>query len=142
MLNLLSWLLPAILSPDRHILLHVDSVDGRHNDTIDIHYSHSGGTNNFINFSFVTRISIPVPDISPLYRQVPVALAFSSDGSKFAMTMACSRVSVWDIRSKVPLKTFREAPNSGFVRHLQFSSGKLGKEVLIFVEVRLPMFTL
>ncbi|KIJ93240.1 hypothetical protein K443DRAFT_63351, partial [Laccaria amethystina LaAM-08-1] len=62
-------------------------------------------------------------------------LAFSADGSKFAMNNG--RVSVWDIRSKVPLKTFTGVPKSnyddGFVQFLQFSSGKLGKEVLVFV---------
>ena len=139
MLNLFSCVLPAILSPDRRILLHADSGTYRHNETIDIHYSDSGGTNN-INFSFVTRMSIPLPLRSPLDRQNP-ALAFSSDGSKFAMAMACGKVSVWDIRSKVPLKTFLKVPKSR-IHHLQFNSGKLGKEVLVFVEVRLPMFSL
>ena len=75
--------------------------------------------------------------------QRPV-LAFSADGSKFAMAMGRGRVSVWDIRSKVPLKTFMEVPKSAYhdrpVQYLQFSSGKLGKEALVFVEVCL-MFT-
>ena len=140
MLNLFSCILPAILSPDRHILLHVDLEEDRHNETIDIHYSDSGGTNN-INFSFVTRMSIPIADTSPFTHQMPV-LAFSFDGSKFAMATGSGSVSVWDIRSKVPLKTFMEVPKPRMVHHLQFSSGKLGKEVLAFVEVRLPMFTL
>ena len=85
-------------------------------------------------------IAIPnVPKKIPIVR-VP-ALAFSADGSKFAIAMARSRVSVWDIRSKVPLKTFMEVPKSeyhaGPVRYLQFSSGKSRKEGLVFVEVRL-----
>jgi len=103
---------------------------------IDIHYSDFGGTNN-INFSFITRFSIPVPEDLPIGLHAP-ALAFSADGSKFAMA-SHSRMSVWDIRSKVPLKTFMDLPNSKYcdlhVLHLQFSSGKLGKEVLVFVQV-------
>jgi len=71
-------------------------------------------------------------------------LAFSADGSKFAIVMNSNRVSVWDIRSQLPLKTFIEVPKFGKfpspVQCLQFSSGKLGKEVLAFVEVCL-MFT-
>ena len=71
-------------------------------------------------------------------------LAFSADGSKFAIVTNNRRVSVWDIRSQVPLKTFvdSEVPTFGIpfpVNYLQFS-GNLGKEVLVFVEVCL-MFT-
>ena len=58
--------------------------------------------------------------------------------------MACGGVSVWDIRSKVPLQTFTESPLPKYTirypRFLQFSSGNLGNEILVFVEVRL-MFT-
>ena len=100
-----------------------------------------------MNFSFVTRMSIPIPrgpETSSLFPPVPPIPAFSADGSKFAMTvMAHSGMSVWDIQSKVPLKTFMEVPKSDDndvnVRYLQFSSGKLGKEALVFVEV-CPMF--
>ena len=71
--------------------------------------------------------------------------AFSADGSKFAMAMSHSGpgVSVWDIRSKTLLKTFVEVPKYGVGRrvgNLHFSSGKSGKEALVFVEVCL-MFT-
>jgi len=121
---------------------------GRRNETIDIHYLDSRDANN-MNFSFVTRMSIPISDVqkvSPPYPNQP-RIAFSADGSKFAMAMSLGRVSVWDIRSKVPLKTFTvpvKVPRSiyrrGHVQYLQFSSGKLGKEVLVFVEVCL-MFT-
>jgi len=121
----------------------VDDDETRHNDTIDIHYSDSGGTNN-MNFSFVTRMSIPILGVPGTSHTLQAPeLAFSAEGSKFAMTMGCGRVSVWDIRSKVPLKTFMEVPKSDYDRwvpYLQFSSGKLGKEVLVFVEVCL-MFT-
>ena len=65
--------------------------------------------------------------------------AFSADGSKFAMGMGRGRVSVWNIWSKVPFKTFGMVEGQP-VQCLQFSSGKLGKEVLVFVEVCL-MFT-
>ena len=94
------------------------------------------------NFSFVTRMSFPIagfPDASIIF-QVP-KLAFSADGSKFAMSMSCGTVSVWDIRSKVPLKSFMEGPKCDHddrpTQYLQFSSGNLGKEALVFVKVRL-----
>ena len=131
-----------MLSPDQHILLNVDQKKRRHNEMIDIHYSDSGGSNN-MNFSFVTRMSIPIPrgaKTSSLLPPAPPIPAFSADGSKFAVTvMAYSGVSVWDIQSKVPLKTFMEVPKSDDndvnARYLQFSSGKLAKEALVFVEV-------
>ena len=120
----------------------MDKEDERENDTIDIHYSDSGGTNN-VNFSFVSRMSIPVPRVSealPIDLQASV-LAFSADGSKFAMAMSPGGVSVWDNRSKVPLKTFIKSEYYNQpVQYLQFSSGQQGKEALVFVEVRL-MFT-
>jgi len=98
-----------------------------------------------MNFSFISRMSIPIaraPEKFPIV-QAPV-LSFSADGSKFAIAMARGRVSVWDIRNSVPLKTFMEVPTESDprsdhhdrpVRYLQFSSGNLGKEVLVFVEV-------
>ncbi|EDR00719.1 uncharacterized protein LACBIDRAFT_333976 [Laccaria bicolor S238N-H82] len=90
------------LSPDRHILLTADVEKERHNETIDIHYSDSGGA----NFSFVTRISIPIPeDPEDLdFELLEPKLAFSADGSKFAIAMNDGRV------------------------------GKLGKEVMVFLE--------
>ena len=69
-------------------------------------------------------------------------LAFSADGSKFAMAMVRG-VSVCDVQSKTPIKTFAEVPkygNGSRKGNLQFSSGKSGKEALVFVEVCL-MFT-
>jgi len=91
-------------------------------------------------------MSIPIPKVPKASRfglQAPL-LAFSVDGSKFAMAMSLGRVSVWDIRSKVPLKTFMEVPKSEYhaqpVQYLQFSGGKLEQEALVFVEVSL-MFT-
>ena len=116
----------------------MDMNDRRHNETIDIHYLDPGGT----NFTFVTHLSIPL--LKETYLNNEPELAFSADGSKFAIAMDPG-VSVWDIRSKVPLRTFMEAPLGPQElalpdRLLQFSSGNLGKEILVFVEVRL-MFT-
>ena len=135
MLNLLSCVLQAIQSPDTRILLNADSSVGRDNETINIRYSDSGGT----NFSFVTHMSIPIYRAqTPLLIYVP-ELAFSADGSKFAMAMRHGGVLVWDIQSKVPLKTFVGVPKLDHhaqpVKYLQFSSGNLGKEALVFVEV-------
>ena len=94
-----------------------------------------------MNFSFITRISIPISRIPGSSRTfwAPL-LAFSADGSKFAIAMDRGIVSVWDIQKKVPLKTFMDVPKSShnddpLVQYLQFSSGQLGKEVLVFVEV-------
>jgi hypothetical protein len=132
-------------SPDRHILLNASVEEEGRNEIVDIHYLDSGGTNS-MRFSFLSRMSIPIPwaqETFPLPR-TPPDLAFSADGSKFAMAMVCGRVSVWDTRSKVPLKSFMEVPMSDNhhlrVEYLQFSSGNLGKEALVFIEVRL-MFT-
>ena len=88
---------------------------------------------------------MPLPAPEPNFGDEP-ELAFSADGSKFAMAMGCSGVSVRNIQSKVPLWTFMEAPWPNFekptqpYRFLQFSSGNLGKEILVFAEVCL-MFT-
>ena len=128
----------CLLAPDTRILLNVDMEDFRRNESIDVHYLDRGGT----SFSFVTRVSIPPS--SPIALINPPELAFSADGSKFAVGMACGRVSIWNIQSNVPLQTFAEVcwPRGRVQppRFLQFSSGKLGKEILVFVEVRL-MFT-
>ena len=115
------------------ILLNVDLGRYRDNETIDIHYLDPGGT----NYTFVTRMSVPPLRVAPLIN--PPELAFSADGSKFAMGMACRGVSVWDIQGKVPLQTFTEGRLPFAVRQperfLQFSSGNSGKEILAFVEV-------
>jgi hypothetical protein len=136
-LNLLSCVLQVILSPDTRILINA-YLGGRYNETIDIYYSDSGVTNN-TNFSFVTRTSIPCR----MGLKEP-ELAFSGNGSKFAMGMSSGRVYAGDIQRKFPFKTFMELPKSNNpdwpVRHLQFSSGNVGREALVFVQVRL-MFT-
>ena len=140
-MKLLLCVLQVILSPDKHILLNADLKKSRPNETIDIHYLDSGGT----TFSFVTCISFPAPTDRESYLLFEPELAFSADGSKFAMAMSEGGpgVSVWDIQSKTPFKIVMEVPKYGdsrLVCNLQFSSGKSGKEVLVFVEV-CPMFT-
>ena len=115
----------------------MDQDTRRRNETIDIHYSDSGGTNN-MNFSFVTRMSIPIRWFRGDATLWKPLLTFSADGSKFAMATDRGGVSVWDNQSKVPLKTFMDTDyHERPVRYLQFTSGKLGKETLVFVEVRL-----
>ena len=139
MLNLLWCSHKVRLSPDTCILLNMDLTNIQHNDTIDIHYLDPDGT----NFSFVTHISIPHLMEEIHIRIDSPSLAFSANGSKFAMGTARSGVSVWDIRNKVPLRRFTSEltkANNLPPRPLQFSSGNLGKEILVFVEVRL-MFT-
>ena len=115
--------------------------EDQRNETIDIYYLDSDGT----TFSFVTCISFPAPTPRERNLLFDPELAFSADGSKFAMAMSQRGpgVSVWDIQSKTPLKTFVEVPKYGNGRrvgNLHFSSGKSGKEALVFVEV-CPMFT-
>ena len=109
---------------------------------IDIHYLDSHGT----AFSFITCMSFPAPTARERRLLFEPELAFSADGSKFAVAVSHGGlgVSVWNIQSKSPLKTFVEVPKYGDGRralgNLQFSSGKSGKEALVFVEV-CPMFT-
>ena len=117
----------------------MDMVDTLGNEMVDVHYLDPGGT----KFSLVTRLSIPVTETVHNTSEAP---AFSADGSKFAMGLACGGVSVWNVRNKVPLQTFTEVlcpPQKAmpYRRLLQFSSGNSGKEILVFVEVCL-MFTL
>ena len=93
----------------------------------------SGGT----TFSLVTCISFPAPPAQEQYLLFAPELAFSGDGTKFAMAMVRG-VSVCDVQSKTPIKTFAEVPkygNGSRIGNLQFSSGKSGKEALVFVEV-------
>ena len=94
-----------------------------------------------MDFSFVTHVSIPNPKGINRKRGGELglpSLAFSADGTKFAAGAVDGVVSVWDVRSKIPLKVFetdgpKYAPR--FPRHLQFNSGILGREVLVFMEV-------
>ena len=94
-----------------------------------------------MDFSFVTRISIPNPKGTNRKERLfnPPTLVFSAEGTKFAAGTADGVVSVWEVRSKIPLKIFevnvaRDVPQRP-ISHLQFSSGILGKEVLVFMEV-------
>ena len=90
-------------------------------------------------------MSFPAPTARERSLVFDPELAFSANGSKFAMAIRHGGlgVSVWDIRSKTPIKTFVEVPKYGYrvrLGNVQFSSGKSGKEALVFVEV-CPMFT-
>ena len=91
-------------------------------------------------------MSFPAPTARKRPLRFEPELAFSADGSKFAMAVSHGGpgVSVWNIQSKTPLKRFAEVPKYGngtrAIGNLQFSSGKSGKEALVFVEV-CPMFT-
>ena len=124
-----------------HILLNVGRENWeRPNTLVDIHYLDPGGK----KFSFVTQMSIR-PLSGPANDFNPTEFAFSADGSKFALGMGCGGVYVWNIQSKVPLRTITEAPRPKDEkperpRFLQFSSGNLGKEILVSAEVCL-MFT-
>ena len=130
-----SRIIQVVRSPGRRILLNADQS----NETIDIFYSGTGDTNN-MDFSFVTRVSIPNPKGTNRKERLfdPPTLVFSAEGTKFAAGTADGVVSVWEVRSKIPLKIFkvdvaRDVPRRP--TYLQFSSGILGKEVLVFMEV-------
>ena len=136
---MLSCVLQALLSPDRRILLN----PGENNETIDVFYSGSSNTDN-MDFSFVTHVSIPNPNGTNRDRKkLAPSLAFSADGTKFAAGTDDGVVSVWDVRSKIPLKVFEvdlPRPRHGsfkfsvpFLQFLQFSSGIFGREVLVFI---------
>ena len=89
-------------SPDRNILL---SVKDRDTEKIDIFYSSDSGDANYMDFSFVTNVSVPKPanaDRRRLGAPLIVSLAFSADGSKFATATFDGVVSVWDVRSQIP----------------------------------------
>jgi WD40 repeat protein len=89
-------------SPDTNILLSVMDWD---TEKIGIFYSDSGDPNN-MNFFFVTNVSVPKPanvDRPPLMGPIVVFLEFSADGSKFATATSDGMLSVWDVRSQIPL---------------------------------------
>ena len=102
-----------------------------------------GDTNN-MDFSFITQVSIPNPKRTDRKEEgllrAPLVV-FSADGTKFAAGTTDGVVSVWDIRSKTPLKVFEVNVPTGRstiewpIWYLQFSSGILGREVLVFMEV-------
>ncbi|KIJ95327.1 hypothetical protein K443DRAFT_11464 [Laccaria amethystina LaAM-08-1] len=119
---------PVVLSPNRHILLHAGN-----SKTIDVFYSGTGDTDN-MDFSFVTHVSIPNPNRKGEMLLRASSLVFSADGTKFAAVTVDSAVLVWDIRSKIPLKVFEADVPRDNISHLQFSSGILGREVLVFLQ--------
>jgi len=93
-----------------------------------------------MDFSFVTHVSIPNPNGTNHNRAKLGAplLAFSADGTKFAVGTEDGVLSVWDVRSKIPLKVFEVDVPRGVrfstpLQFLQFSSGIFGREVLVFI---------
>lgn len=93
---------------------------------------HCGSANT--GFNFITHL--PIPRTGPIiFRWISPPPVFSADGSKFAAAAIDGTVSVWDLRSKIPLMV--KEPDRDVLRvvSLQFSSGILGREVLAFVEV-------
>ena len=99
-----------------------------------------------MDFSFVTHVSIPNPNGTDRKgTRLPGAplIAFSADETKFAAGTADGVVLVWDVRSKIPLRVLKvDVPSLPRridyrpIRHLQFSSGIAGREVLVvFMEV-------
>ena len=95
-----------------------------------------------MDFAFVTHVSIPNPKGTnrKWEREIgATSLAFSADGTKFAAGTFDGVVSVWDVRSKIPLKVFEAGGPKCALRRpilqLQFTSGILGREVLVFMEV-------
>ena len=113
---------------------------GKNNQTIDVFYSGIVDTDN-LDFSFVTHVSIPNANgtnRNKVELKTP-SLAFSVDGTRFATGTNDGVVSVWDIRSKIPLKVLevdvplpKHVPLSPYIQFLQFSSGIFGREVLVF----------
>lgn len=78
------------------------------------------------------------------------ASAFSSDGTKFAVSSQGGTVMVWDIRSSLPLKVIQTdrtrcvEPQTTVIDHGLFGwgtrslkfGGRAGKELMVFTEVR------
>jgi len=77
-----------------------------------------------MDFSFVTHVSIPDPngtnrELAKLFGAA--LLAFSADGTKFAAGTAGGVVSIWDVRSKIPLKVFKvDVPSVRDIHILQW----------------------
>ena len=94
-----------------------------------------------MDFSFVTHVTIPNHVGNNRKRLGALSLVFSADGTKFAAGTDDGVVSVWDVRSKIPLKVYevdvpRDVPHGQWpIWSLQFSSGISGREVLMFVVV-------
>ena len=81
-------------------------------------------------FDLVTQLPFY---FTPRYIFSSVPPAFSADGLKFAVTSWDGTMTVWDVRSKIPLM-IRKIPVHG-VDSLHFSSGTLGREVLALTAV-------
>lgn len=116
---------PAVLSPaDRRIILNPGEIS----ETIDIFYSGTGDTDNRKG----GRARAPL-------------LAFSADVTKFAVGTDDGVLSVWDVRSKTPLRVFEvDVPREVLslpTSYLHFSSGIIGKEILAFIATNKDYFS-
>lgn len=134
------------MSPNQPVLLDAN-MD---NETMTLLLNSGSDDAGDLDVSSVAQVSLPNPDSTSEHNEdihvKKLLLAFSADGSKFATATADGRVSIWDVRSKVPLKVFlvdvsRLYSSSWFqpVLLLQFNSGILGKEVLVFMKVSLML---
>lgn len=129
----------AAQSPNRNILLSVVNQPEWGAEKINILYSDTGDANN-MDFSFVTSVSIPKlanADRQPPMRPLVLFLEFSADGSKFATATSDGVLSVWDVRSQIPLMVLA-VEKQRFVNEpitfLKFSKGISGRELLVFME--------
>lgn len=138
--DILSFL--GSVSPDGRTLLSVG--DSRE---INLHALSYGAPGSAITFEQMSTLYL-----LPQYNSVFVnwshypalfSSAFSSDGTKFAVSSQEGTVMVWDIRSSLPLKIIQtdRTRQSGPVsysrwgtRSLKFG-GRAGKEVMVFNEV-------
>ncbi|EDR04753.1 uncharacterized protein LACBIDRAFT_330365 [Laccaria bicolor S238N-H82] len=128
--------------PSRRIILNPGEIS----ETIDIFYSGTGDTDN-LDFSLISQVSIPNPngaDRKGGRARAPL-LAFSADVTKFAVGTDDGVLSVWDVRSKTPLRVFEvDVPREVLslpTSYLHFSSGIIGKEILAFIATNKDYFS-
>jgi WD40 repeat protein len=94
----------ASISPDGRTLLSVG-------DSSKV-YLHRMAGGSRIDFTPISTLCLPPPEISPLIYPSPslaasFSTAFSSNGTKFAVASQEGVVVVWDVRSSKPLKVFQ-----------------------------------
>lgn len=95
-----------MISPNHPVLLDADM------DTEIMTLLLNSGSDdaNNMDVSSVIKVSLPNPNSATKHNEdihvKKLLLAFSADGSKFATATADGRVSIWDVRSKAPLKVF------------------------------------
>lgn len=139
------------VSPDGRTLVSVGD-----SNEINLHALSSGGPGAAITFEPISTLyHLPhncSPSVEDSEYTALFSSAFSSDGTKFAVSSEEGTIMVWDIRSSLPLKVIQtdRTRNGGFSRRLTCGSsdartlkfgGRAGKEVMVFNEVR-SMFNL